>query len=77
MKDTIEYLKNKNALSNSHNFFQLHFMQFFSADATIFLKRFFHFLFDPQNIKNSPIKLVIIPLDTVVHEGTKGQIRSL
>ena len=53
--------------------FKLHFIQFFSADAKIFKKKIIIF-FDPQNIKNSPKKLLIIPLD---HQFSVQQVFSL
>ena len=56
------------------HFFHLHFMQLFSADATVFfLKKCFKF-FAPQNMKNSPQKLLIIPLD---HQFSVQQVFSL
>jgi hypothetical protein len=43
--------------------FQLHFMQLFVAGAKMFLKKITIFFWPPKHKKNSPKKLLIIPLD--------------
>ena len=54
--------------------FQLHFMQLFSADAKIFFKKCSNFFCPPKYEKNSPQKLLIIPLD---HQFSVQQVFAL
>ena len=54
--------------------FYLHFMQLFSVDAKIFLKKFQKKFCPPKHKKTSPQKLLIIPLD---HQFSVQQVFAL